>query len=157
MTNKNEFNGFNVIPEPGSKDAETAAIEAHEALERDFNPGGVMRDEAEEQARDMERIDQEEYTYIKRAEMSGDKRSEEELINELHDLEQRKGDYIMKHQITNQGTNELLDSQDAALIEFAKKEIPSLAAYIEIRKGQSPVSANSIYADWKIGKDLLKK
>jgi|GEM_PF-4696070 len=158
MSKKQEVFG-QFPPEPGSKDAETASIEGQEAAEERFNPGMRNRDsEIEDDARAMEQKEHEERIYIRRAEMNGDQRSEEELIKELHDLEKRMVDYIMQHQITDREIHELLDSQDATLIEFAKKEIPSLANYIEERrKDSSSASVNRIYEDWKNGKDFLKK
>jgi hypothetical protein len=153
----NIFGGFK--PEPGSKDAETSHIEGLEAMERDMNPGMRDRDgQLEDEFKAGEQMVHEAYIYAKRAWLSGDKRSEEELTEELHDLERRMGDFIMQNQKMDQGTYELLDSQDATRIEFAKKEIPSLANYIEERlKNSSSTSVNSIYEDWKNGKDFLKK
>jgi len=153
----NTFGGFK--PESGSKDAETAHIEELEAMERDMNPG--MRDRDNQLEEDLEAVQQrvhEEYIYAKRAWLSGDNRSEEELAKELDDLKERMADFIMQNQIMDQGTYELLDSQYAARIEFAKNEIPSLANYIVERLKDSPsTSVNSIYEDWKNGKDFLKK
>jgi len=158
MSTKTEVFG-QFPPEPGSKDAETAFIEGHEAAEERFNPGMRDRDsEMEDDARAMEQEEHEEDIYIKRAKMNGDQRSEKELVEELHDLETRMMQYIMQHQITDREILELLDSQDAALIEFAKKEIPSLAKYIEGRRQDSPsTSVSSIYNDWSNGKDFLNK
>lgn len=156
MDEKNTFGGF--TPEPGSKDAETAHIEGLEAMEENFNPGMRDRDsELEDDFNAGEQMVHEEYIYAKRANLSGDNRSEEELAKELHDLEKRMADYVMQQSSGKEG-KEQIDSQFAALVDFAEREIPSLAAYIKERSKESDwVNVNSVYEDWKNGKDFLKK
>ena len=147
----NMFAGF--PPEKGSRDEEdqrVANLEKHKEI--DEEPSGVSKKEDRNETSKvlLEQENEKRQIYINRARRAGDKRSDNEIILEQDNLEDRINQYQEKRKVDGTYT----DPWETA-VDYMKSNVKSYADYLNKRqKDDNSVIPWNVYLEWLDGKDF---
>ena len=147
----NMFAGFS--PEKGSRDEEdqrVANLEKHKKIDEKSSGMSKKEDWNETSKVLLEQENEKKQVYINRARRAGDKRSDNEIILEQEDLEDRINKYQEKRKVDGTYTDPW-----ETTVDYMKSNVKSYSDYLDKRqKDDNGVMPWNVYLEWLDGKDF---